>query len=210
MDLLPTISYKMLHLTTNGFSLNNLIGSSSSGSVYKGVLNQEKMLVAVKVLNLQTKGATKSFVAKCNVLRNVRHRNLVKFLTCCSSINYNGDEFKALVFEFMTNGSLDMWLHPMTDCKSQSKYLIFLQRIIIAIDVASELNYLHNHCQQQIIHCDLKPNNILLDSEMIAHVSDFGLARLLTATSDSSQKHTSIIGLKGYTVYVAPSITSPI
>ena len=75
--------------------------------------------MAVKVLNLQKKGALKSFTAKCNVLRNVRHRNLVKFLTCCSIINYNGDEFKALVFEFMTNGSLDMWLHPMVDSENQ-------------------------------------------------------------------------------------------
>ncbi|KAL4597952.1 hypothetical protein ACB092_11G025400 [Castanea dentata] len=204
MDLLPTISYKMLHRATNGFSLNNLIGSGAFGSIYKGVLNQEEMLVAVKVLNLQTKGATKSFVAECNVLRNVRHRNLVKILTCCSSINYNGDEFKALVFEFMTNGSLEMWLHPMVDCENQSKNLSFLQRIIIAIDVASALNYLHNHCQQQIIHCDLKPSNILLDSEMIAHVSDFGLARLLTSVDDSSQKCTSTIGLKGTIGYVAP------
>ena len=73
MDLLPSISYKMLHQATNGFSLNNLIGYGSFGSLYKGVLNQEEMLVAVKVLNLQTKGSTKSFVAECNVLRNGQH-----------------------------------------------------------------------------------------------------------------------------------------
>ena len=131
-------------------------------------------------------------------------------LNICSSINYNGNEFKALVFEFMTNESLDMWLHPMTDCKNQSKNLSFLQRIIITIDVASALNYMHNQCQQQIIHCDLKPSNILLDSEMIAHVSNFGLARLLTSTNDSSQKCTSTIGLKGSISYVAPGITSRI
>ena len=121
IDLLPTISYKILHRATNGFSLNNLIGSSSFGSICKGVLNQEEMLVAVKVLNLQTKGATKSFGVECNVLRNVQHQNLVKILTCCSSVNYNGNEFKALVFEFMKNRSLDIWLHPMTDCENQSK-----------------------------------------------------------------------------------------
>ena len=106
MDLLPTISYKMLYQATSGFSLNNLIGSGGFGSVYKGVLDQEERLVAVKVFSLQMKGASKSFVAECNVLRNVRHRNLLKILSCCSSINYNGDEFKALVFEFMTNGKL--------------------------------------------------------------------------------------------------------
>ena len=131
IDLLPTISYKMLHQATNGFSLNNLIGSGSFGSVYKGVLEQHERLVAVKVLNLQTKGAPKSFMAECNVLRNVRHRNLLKILSCCSSINYNGDEFKALIFEFMTNGSLDMWLYPMTDCENQSKNLSLDRKSVV-------------------------------------------------------------------------------
>ena len=75
-----------------------MIGSGRFGSDYKGVLNQEEMLVAVKVLNLQTKGATESFIVESNVLRNVWHQNLVKILTCCYSINYNGNEFKGLVF----------------------------------------------------------------------------------------------------------------
>ncbi|XP_030964938.1 putative receptor-like protein kinase At3g47110 [Quercus lobata] len=204
MDLLPAVSYKMLHQATNGFSPGNLIGFGSFGSVYKGILDQDERLVAIKVLNLQNKDASKSFMAECNALRNVRHRNLIKIFTCCSSINYNGDDFKALVFEFMTNGSLEMWLHPMIDSDNQSKNLSVLQRLIIAIDVAFALNYLHNHCEQKIIHCDLKPSNILLDSDMIAHVSDFGLSRLLTTSNDSSQKCTSTIGLKGSIGYVAP------
>jgi serine/threonine protein kinase len=107
----------------------------------------------------------------------------------------------------MENGSLDMWLHPMTDSENQSKQKSVLQRLIIAIDVASALNYLHNHCEQQIIHCDLKPSNILLNNEMIAHVSDFGLAKLLSTTNDSSHKHTSTIGLMGSIGYVAPGMT---
>ena len=69
MDLLPTIPYKMLHQATNGFSLNNLIGSGSLGVVYKGVLGQDQRLVVVKVLNLQNKDASKSFMVECNVLR---------------------------------------------------------------------------------------------------------------------------------------------
>ena len=101
-----------------------------------------------------------------------------------------------------------MWLHPITNCKNQSKNLSFLQRIIIAIGVASALNYMYNHCQQQIIYCDLKPSHTLLNSEMIAHICDFGLARLLTSTDDSSQKCTSTIRLKGSIGYVAPGITS--
>ena len=82
------------------------------------------------------------------------------------------------------------------------KNLSFLQRIIIAIDVASALNHMYNHGQQQIIYCDLKPSNILIDSEMIAHVSDSGLERLLKSTDDSSQKCTSTIGLKGSITYL--------
>ncbi|XP_065624948.1 probable LRR receptor-like serine/threonine-protein kinase At3g47570 [Quercus suber] len=143
-------------------------------------------------------------MAECNALRNIRHRNLVKILTCCSSMDYNGNQFKALVFEFMTNGSLDIWLHHKRDNENQSSNLSLLQRLNIAIDVASAIYYLHNHSAQPIIHCDLKPSNILLDDDMVAHVSDFGLARLLPTIDDSSQKQSSTIGIKGSIGYAAP------
>ncbi|XP_050250599.1 probable LRR receptor-like serine/threonine-protein kinase At3g47570 isoform X2 [Quercus robur] len=204
IDLLPNVSYKMLYQATNGFSPSNLVGTGSFGSVYKGVLQPEERLVAVKVLNLQRKGASKSFMAECNVLRNIRHRNLVKILTCCSSMDYNGNQFKALVFEFLTNGSLDTWLHLKIDKEDHSGVLSLRQRLNIAIDVACALDYLHNHSMQPIIHCDLKPSNILLDNDMIAHLSDFGLARLLSTVTDSSQKQTSTIGIKGSIGYAAP------
>ena len=136
-------------------------------------------------------------MVECNVLRNIRHRNLVKILTCCSSMDYSGNQFKALVFEFTTNGSLDIWLHPEIDNKDQSRVLSLLQRLNVAIDVGSALDYLHNHSMQPIIHCDLKPSNILLDNDMVAHISDFDLARLLSIINDSSQKQTSTIGIKG-------------
>jgi serine/threonine protein kinase len=67
---------------------------------------------ATPVLNLQKKGASKRFVAECKAFRNMRHRNLIKILTACSSIDFKGNDFKALVYEFMPNGSLEMWLHP--------------------------------------------------------------------------------------------------
>ena len=205
IDLLPNVSYGMLNQATKGFSQGNLIGSDSFGSVYKGVLHPKETLIAVKVLNLQHKAASNSFMAECNVLRNIRHRNLVKILTCCSSMDYAGNQFKALVFEFMTNGSLDLWLHPEIDNENQSRDLSLLQRLNVAIDVAFALNYLHNHSVPPIIHCDLKPSNVLLDNDMVAHVSDFGLARLLS-TDDSSQKQTGTIGIKGSIGYAAPGI----
>ncbi|XP_028098542.1 putative receptor-like protein kinase At3g47110 [Camellia sinensis] len=174
----PKISYTDLLKATDGFSTENLIGSGHHGRVYKGMLSPDESTVAVKVLNLHQRGAAKSFVAECQVLRNIRHRNLVKVLTACSSTDYEGNEFKALVYEFMPNGTLESWLHPR-DGQSQTRKLNFLQRINIAIDVAFALHYLHNECQMPIVHCDIKPSNILLDNDLTAHVSDFGLARLL-------------------------------
>lgn len=136
---------------TGGFSPDNLIGSGSFGPVYRGIgiLDQEEMIVSVEVLNLQWKEASKSFIAECNVLRNIWHQNLVKTLPCCSCTDYNGNEFKALVFEFMANGSLEKWQHPYIDNENKSRNLNLLQRLNIAIDVASALHYLHEHCKDQ-------------------------------------------------------------
>ncbi|XP_075648387.1 LRR receptor-like serine/threonine-protein kinase EFR [Castanea sativa] len=198
------VTYKELYKATSGFSSNNLIGSGSFGSVYKGDLDGNGTLVAIKVLNLQQKGASKSFMAECNTLRNIRHRNLVKIITCCSHMDHCGNEFKALVFKFMTNGSLDVWLHPGLDSENQSRNLSFLQRLNVAIDVATAINYLHNHSVLPIIHCDLKPSNILLDNDMVAHISDFGLARFGSTIEDSCLKETITSGLKGSIGFVAP------
>jgi Leucine-rich repeat (LRR) protein len=201
---LSNVSYKALYQMTDGFSPSNLIGSGPFGFVYKGILDHYIMAVAVKVLNLQQKGASKSFMAECNALRNIRHRNLVKILTCCSSVDYSNNEFKALVFEFMANGNLDKWLHHDRGNESQPKCLKLLQRLNIAIDVASALHYLHDHCETPIIHCDLKPSNILLDDDMIAKVCDFGLARILSTTNDVSQNQTSTVGIMGTIGYAPP------
>ena len=102
-------------------------------------------------------------------------------LTACSSIDHQGRDFKALVYEFLGNGNLDEWLHPTprkNDALEKPRKLSFLQRLNIAIDVASALEYLHYHCETPIVYCDLKPSNVLND-EMVEHVSDFGLARFL-------------------------------
>nr|KYP33714.1 LRR receptor-like serine/threonine-protein kinase EFR [Cajanus cajan] len=153
--------------------------------------------------NRRTSRAHKSFIAECNALRNIRHRNLVKILTCCSSMDYKGDEFKALVFDYMENGSLEKWLHSESEIGDQPT-LNLLQRLNIIVEVGSALHYLHYECEQLIVHCDLKPNNILLDNEMVAHVSDFGLARLLCAINGVSRLQSSTIGIKGTVGYAPP------
>ncbi|XP_058210564.1 putative receptor-like protein kinase At3g47110 [Rhododendron vialii] len=200
------VSYGELLKATEGFSSTNLLGFGSFGRVYKGVMEQNGILVvAVKVLDLQTHGATKSFMAECEALRNIRHRNLVSIITACSSMDFQGNEFMALVYEFMPNGSLDNWLHPIPEANNGEREFVglnLLQRVDIAIDVACALDYLHHQCEMPIIHRDLKPSNILLDGDMVAHVGDFGLARFHAELNTPSTNSSSAI--KGTIGYAAP------
>ncbi|KAK3417084.1 hypothetical protein EUGRSUZ_H02840, partial [Eucalyptus grandis] len=201
------LSYGILLKATNGFSSSNLIGVGGFGSVYKGVLDENGTVIAVKVLNLMLHGTMKSFVTECEALRNVRHRNLLKVLTVCSGIDYGGNEFKALVYEFMVNGSLEGWLHPsqsLATVDGNAQKLSLIQRINISIDVASALDYLHNHLQSPIIHCDLKPSNVLLDAEMVGHGVDFGLAKVVLESTDDSKAKMSSAGLRGTVGYAPP------
>ncbi|KAK6796418.1 hypothetical protein RDI58_004119 [Solanum bulbocastanum] len=161
------ISYYELQQATEGFSESNLLGTGSFSMVYKGML-KDGTLLAAKVFNVQLEGAFKSFETECEILRNLRHRNLTRVITSCSN-----PDFKALVLEYMPNGTLDKWLH------SHDLFLDILKRLDIMIDVASALDYLHNGYPTPVVHCDLKPSNILLDQDMVGHVSDFGISKLL-------------------------------
>ncbi|XP_061947048.1 probable LRR receptor-like serine/threonine-protein kinase At3g47570 [Populus nigra] len=203
-----TVAYKDLLQATNGFSSGNLVGAGSFGSVYKGVLAFDGVIVAVKVFNLLREGASKSFMRECAALLNIRHRNLVRVLFACAGVDVQGNDFKALVYEFMINGSLEEWLHPIHTLDlevHQPKNLNLIQRLNIAIDVANALDYLHNQCKRPIVHCDLKPSNVLLDGDMTAHVGDFGLLKFLSeASCQSSSSQTSSVGLKGTVGYAAP------
>ncbi|GJZ90088.1 kinase-like domain-containing protein [Tanacetum coccineum] len=188
------VSYNELLKATDGFSTTNLIGEGGFSSVYKVILDSyDDKLVAVKVLHLQNRGAHKSFLAECEAWRNIRHRNMLKIITSCSSTDFQGNDFKALVYEFMPNGSVHDWLHS----SANTSKLNLLQRINILVDVATALDYLHNRCQTTIVHGDLKPSNILLDADMVAHVGDFGLARLL-GTGLNQNSSTGIKGTIGY------------
>ncbi|CAL1380581.1 unnamed protein product [Linum trigynum] len=198
------ISYAGLHKATDGFSANNLIGVGGFGKVYRGKLEEMEKFVAIKVLNLERERAYTSLAAECEALRNVRHRNLVKVLSFCSSIDHQGNEFKALVFEYMENGSLEDWLHNQQQ-RRQSNNLSLVKRLDIAIDVAFAVHYLHYLCETTIVHCDLKPSNVLLDGDMVGHVGDFGQARLLLEpVSQGNYATTTTSGVKGTVGYVAP------
>ncbi|XP_012829148.1 PREDICTED: probable LRR receptor-like serine/threonine-protein kinase At3g47570 [Erythranthe guttata] len=94
------LSYSDLLKATGGFVETSLVGVGSFGSVYKGILDDGLTVLAVKVLNRVMKGASKSFIAECNALREIRHRNLVKIWSVCESIDFHGNEFKAIVYEF--------------------------------------------------------------------------------------------------------------
>ncbi|KAL0006262.1 hypothetical protein SO802_013823 [Lithocarpus litseifolius] len=184
------ISYQELCCGTNNFCESNLLGTGGFGFVYKGILS-DGTIVVVKVLNQQLEGAFRSFDAECKVLRSIRHRNLVKVISTCSN-----PEFRALVLQYMSNGSLERWLYSHNYC------LNLVQRVSIMMDVALALEYLHNGRSESVVHCDLKHSNILLDEDLVAHVGDFGIAKILVE-NDTTQTQT--IGTIGY---IAPEYGS--
>jgi serine/threonine protein kinase len=107
----------------------------------------------------------------------------------------------------MVNGSLEEWLHPVPipEEAHEARNLNLIQRLSISIDVASALDYLHHGCQMPVVHCDLKPSNVLLDSDMNARVGDFGLARFSPEASHQlASDQTSSVGLKGTVGYAPP------
>ncbi|XAR50697.1 Non-specific serine/threonine protein kinase [Bertholletia excelsa] len=183
-------TYRDLHIATNNFSEANLLGKGSFGSVYKGILADGEM-VAVKILNLQVERALKSFDAECKILHTARHRKLVKVISTCSN-----SDLRALILQYKPNGSLEKLLY------SHDYNLNLLQRLGIMIDFASALEYLHHGQVEPIVHCDLKPSNVLLDEELVAHVADFGMAKVVPESKMGTR--TKTLGTLGY---IAPVTT---
>ncbi|KAI9215560.1 hypothetical protein POPTR_T085150v4 [Populus trichocarpa] len=183
---MQNFTYSELERATGGFKEE--LGSGAYGTVYKGVLaNEDEPLIAVKKLDKMAGEGDKEFNTEVKVIGRTNHKNLVQLVGFC-----NEGQHRLLVYEYMSNGSLANFLFG--DSRPN-----WYRRMQIAFDIARGLLYLHEECSSQIIHCDIKPQNILLDKSFNARISDFGLAKLLK--TDQTKTTTAIRGTKGY---VAP------
>ncbi|KAI4352946.1 hypothetical protein L6164_007150 [Bauhinia variegata] len=179
-------TYRDLQIRTSNFS--QLLGTGGFGSVYKGSLG-DGTLVAVKKLDRVLPHGEKEFITEVNTIGSMHHMNLVRLCGYCSERSH-----RLLVYEFMKNGSLDKWIFPSN--QGGEKLLDWPTRFDIAIATAQGIAYFHEQCRNRIIHCDIKPENILLDENFCPKVSDFGLAKLMGR--EHSHVMTMIRGTRGY------------
>ncbi|KAE8684491.1 G-type lectin S-receptor-like serine/threonine-protein kinase [Hibiscus syriacus] len=175
-------NYEELELATDNFKTQ--IGAGGFGVVYKGTL-PDKTVVAVKKITNPGNQGKKEFCTEIAVIGNVHHVNLVKLRGFCA----HGRQ-RFLVYEYMNRGSLDRSLF------SNGPALAWQERFDIALGTARGLAYLHGGCEHKIIHCDVKPENILLHNHFQVKISDFGLSKLLTP--EQSSLFTTMRGTRGY------------
>ncbi|KAG6660758.1 hypothetical protein CIPAW_03G126800 [Carya illinoinensis] len=186
-DVAPrSFTYLELEKATDGF--REEVGRGSFGTVYKGAILNGLKIVAVKKLERVLAEGEREFQTEMKVIGRMHQRNLVRLLGYC----HDGPH-RLLVYEYMSNGSLADILFP------PKKQTCWEERTGIARDIARGILYLHEECERQIIHCDIKPQNILVDDYGSAKICDFGLAKLLKP--DQTRIFTGIRGTKGY---VAP------
>ncbi|XP_022751998.1 G-type lectin S-receptor-like serine/threonine-protein kinase LECRK4 [Durio zibethinus] len=181
-----SFSFAEIEQMTNGFK--DEIGKGAFGTVYKGTISDSLMVVAVKRLDNVSSQGEREFQTEMKIIGRTHHRNLVRLIGYC----HEGAN-RLLVYEYMVNGSLaDVLFTP-------EKRPCWSERVEIACNIARGLLYLHEECETQIIHCDIKSQNILMDEQGQAKISDFGLAKLLRP--DQTKTFTAIRGTRGY---VAP------
>ncbi|CAA6670791.1 unnamed protein product [Spirodela intermedia] len=185
---LRKLTFAHLLEATNGFGAESLIGAGGFGEVYRAKLN-DGGVVAIKKLLRVTEQGDREFTAEMETIGKIKHRNLVPLLGYCKI----GDE-RLLVYEYMKNGSLEAVLHD------GAGKLDWPARKKIAVGSARGLAFLHHSCIPHIIHRDMKSSNVLLDENLEARVSDFGMARLMNALDT----HLSVSTLAGTPGYVPP------
>ncbi|XP_062226975.1 putative receptor protein kinase ZmPK1 [Phragmites australis] len=164
------------------------LGRGASGAVYKGVLDDGRS-VAVKRLEELTQ-ADEVFRSELSVIGRINHMNLVRMWGFCSEHPH-----RLLVSEYVENGSLDKVLF---DTESTEFALKWYSRYKIAVGVAKGLAYLHHECLEWIVHCDVKPENILLDAELEPKITDFGLVKLLSRDACGRLVLSRVQGTRGY------------
>ncbi|TQD96406.1 hypothetical protein C1H46_017901 [Malus baccata] len=188
---LQKLTFADLLEATNGFHDNSLIGKGGFGDVYKAQLKDGSVVAIKKLKHISEKG-DREFTAEMETIGKIKHRNLVPLLGYCKV----GEE-RLFVYEYMKYGSLDDVLHEQ---KKAGVKLNWAARRKIAIGSARGLAFLHHNCIPHIIHRDMKSSNVLVDENLEARVSDFGMARLMSAMDT----HLSVSTLAGTPGYVPP------
>ncbi|OWM85428.1 hypothetical protein CDL15_Pgr019052 [Punica granatum] len=178
-------TYRDLSRATNDFSEGGKLGEGGFGGVYKGLLSDTNLEIAVKRVSRGSKQGKKEYVSEVKIISRLRHRNLVQLIGWC----HEHGEF-LLVYEFLPNGSLDTHLF------GGKAVLSWNVRYKIALGLASALLYLHEEWEQCIVHRDIKSSNVMLDSNFNAKLGDFGLARLVD--HDQGSQTTVLAGTMGY------------
>lgn len=169
------------------------LGQGGYGSVFKGVLHPGDVHVAVKMLDSKSNCNGEDFISEVSTIGRIHHVNVVCLIGFCSE-----EMRRALVYEYMPHGSLDKYIF------SAEKSFSWDKLNEIALGIARGINYLHQGCEMQIVHFDIKPHNILLDSNFVPKVADFGLAKLYPR--DNS--FVPLSALRGTIGYIAPEMIS--
>ncbi|XP_059659124.1 probable L-type lectin-domain containing receptor kinase S.5 [Cornus florida] len=183
-------THRQLSKATNNFSKENLLGTGGFGSVYKGVVSDPSTTIAVKRISATSNQGEKEYLAEICTIGRLRHKNLVQLQGWCHERKQ-----LLLVYDYMPNGSLDHFIGK------KDGFLDWKTRYKVLTGLASALVYLHEECDNPVVHRDVKPNNVMLDSEYNAHLGDFGLARLL---QNEEAVTTMIAGTPGY---LAPEVS---
>lgn len=171
------------------------LGQGGYGTVFKGKLPNEK-LVAVKMLKKSSNSDREEFINEVGTIGRIHHVNVVRLLGFCAD-RYE----RALIYEFMPNESLEKFIFSLDD---KNPLLGWEKLQDIAIGIAKGIEYLHQGCDQRILHFDIKPHNVLLDHNFNPKISDFGLAKLCS----KEQSIVSMTAAKGTMGYIAPEVFS--
>uniref|UniRef100_A0A0D9UW38 Protein kinase domain-containing protein n=1 Tax=Leersia perrieri TaxID=77586 RepID=A0A0D9UW38_9ORYZ len=169
------------------------LGQGGYGSVYKGVVLPGNVHLAVKMLNGNSNCNGEDFINEVSTIGRIHHVNVVRLVGFCSE-----EMTRALVYEYMPRGSLDKYIF------SSEKSFSWDKLNEIALGIARGINYLHQGCEMQILHFDLKPHNILLDDNFVPKVADFGLAKLYPR----DKSFVPVSAARGTVGYIAPEMIS--